>query len=404
MSDPALLFHDTADRAGTHVLLIGIGAYPYLEGGSDYHALEHEETAMGMGQLNAPPLSMRQTADWFLSDYSNPDRELSSVALILSEEDEQPYTHERMEGAERIVPRGSVKDVHKAVVGWLRRASGRRDNSLIFGFCGHGIQSGNPVLLCRDYGEIPESRFQGAIDFEQFRIALSTMLPDTQLFFIDACRTPANDDSVLGQTTPGNSLLDPLSLDRRDNIPAAQSVQFATSLYTESWGRTEGASLFTEALLKALRGGGAEQTQDWWVTTGRLHSVLSTYLLRLSAAENVIQRPASHSEDFRICKPGPIPVELYVRSDEPGIWRGKLSIEAASASFSYRFEHAPGDPPDETVDHCKLDLINQTQKFADVSYKINALFPPDSPYLDYAEDIVAYPPETTFSLPVSKRS
>lgn len=403
MSDPALLFHDNADRAGTHVLLIGIGAYPYLEDGSDYDPMEHEKYAMGMGQLAAPPHSMRLLSDWFLEHYANPDRELASVALLLSEDEPSTYAHPRVEGGERLVPRGTIDEVRKAVVAWRRRAAGRRDNGLVFAFCGHGIQSGNPVLLCRDYNEIPESRFQGAIDFDEFRVALASNQPDTQLFLIDACRTKANDDSLLGKTAPGNALLDPLSLEERDNAPAIQSVQFATSLYTEAWGRADGPSLFTEALLKALAGGAAESAQDWWVTSGRLHSVLVTYLARIAGAENVIQRPATQSEDFKICRPGAIPVELYVRTEDPEVWNGDLRIEAKSASFHDGFDHKPAQPPAVTPDHCRLQLVNKTQKIADVSYKISAIFPKDSLFSDCWEDIIAYPPETTVRLPVSKR-
>lgn len=403
MSDPALLFHDKADRAGTHVLLIGIGAYPFLEDGSDYDAMEHEKYAMGMGQLDAPPVSMRLMADWFLDHFANADRELASLALILSEEEPANYAHARAGSGSRVVPRGTIDEVRRAVVAWRRRAAGRRDNGLIFAFCGHGVQSGNPVLLCRDYNEIPESRFQGAIDFDAFRVALSTNQPDTQLFLVDACRTPGNDDSLLGKGTPGNALLDLLSLDERDNAPAVQSVHFATSLYTPAWGRTGGPSLFTEALLKALAGGAAESSQQWWVTTGRLHSVLATYLARIAAAENVIQRPAAQSEDFKICKPGPIKVELYVESSDPDIWQGDLSIEAASASFNSRFDHKPAVPPAVNIVRCKLDLVNSTQKLPDVSYKVSATFPNGSPFANYGDDIIAYPPEITFTLAVSKR-
>ena len=34
MADPAHIFSDEADRAGAHVPLIGIGDYPWLEGGA----------------------------------------------------------------------------------------------------------------------------------------------------------------------------------------------------------------------------------------------------------------------------------------------------------------------------------------------------------------------------------
>lgn len=397
--DPALIFAGDLDAPGTHVLLIGIGAYPYLEDGESYDPEEHEENAMGMAQLNAPPVSMRRLADWFLDHFNNADRPLASVALILSEAEPATYSHPRA-GEDIAVPSGTIIEVQKAVAAWTKRASVHRDNATIFAFCGHGVQSGDAVLLCRDYGEIPQSRFQGAIDFEQFRIALSTNQPDTQLFLIDACRTPDTENALLGQVTPGNPLLDMQSLQKRDGAPAAQCVQFATSLYTEAWGRTDGPSLFTEVLIKALAGGAADHTQDWWVTTGRLHTTLSTYLQRVSAEEGVIQKPAAQSQDFRITKPGPIAVDLYVRSQTPEVWDEAVSIKAKRGNFEETVEHRPANV---RPDHCYMQLVNPTQRPVDVTYNVAALFEQESEFADYDEDIIAYPPEVVCNFSVSKR-
>jgi Caspase domain len=404
MNDPSLVFNDDAKRAGTHVLLIGIGDYPWLEDGIAFVAADHEENAMGMGQLSAPPISMRAMANWFLSEFDNPDRPLASLSLLLSEAEDSHYAHPRATGGTDALPRGTIDDVRAAVAAWIKRASLRRDNALVFGFCGHGLQSGNPVLLCRDYGKDPLGRFQGAIDFEQFRIALSTMLPDTQLVFVDACRTPDPDDSQLGAATPGNPLIDMQSLSKRDNSPALQSVHFATSLYTPAWGRPDSPSLFTGAVLKALGGGAAEHTADWWVTTGRLQTVLSTYLQRISASEGVIQRPAAQSQDFRICKPGPITVDLYVSSRDPAIWQEQVNIKARRGSFEKAFVHTPPAKPDPGFIGCTLDLVNPTQGFADVVYDVHALFEAGSKFGDCDEKIIAYPPEVVCLLPVSKRT
>jgi hypothetical protein len=403
MTDRALIFHDPAKRAGTHVILIGIGDYPWLEDGSKFVAAKNEENAMGMGQLAAPPVSMRRMADWFLDSFDNPDRPLASLSLLLSEKTPNLYKHGRALPGVGAVPRGTINEVQTAIAAWVQRASGRRDNALVFGFCGHGLQSGNPVLLCRDYGKIPQSRFQGAIDFEQFRIALSTNQPDTQLLLVDACRTPDLDDSQLGQATPGNALLDVQSLTKRDNAPAVQSVHFATSLYSQAWGRNDGPSLFTEVLLKALNGGAAEQTANWWVTTSRLHTVLSTYLQRASMAEGVVQRPAAQSQDFAISKPRSIAVDVYVSSLEPAIWQEVVNIKARRGNFEEVFVHKPPAPPDLDFKNCSLRLVNPTQRPADVIYDVQASFGPESLYQDCTEKIIAYPPEVSCDLPVSKR-
>lgn len=259
MADPSLLFHDDADRAGTHVLLIGIGDYPWLEAGSSYEAEKHEDNAKGMGQLPSPPVSMRNLADWFFDDYNNPDQPLASLSLVLSETTANPpYEHAKSGGRSAPQVSGTIEEIIDAVEAWIERASKSRDNNIVFAFCGHGLQSGHPVLLCRDYGKSTQQPFRGAINFESFRIALSTRQPDRQLMFVDACRTPDLETALLGQGPPGAVMLDLHSLTERDNAPGFQSVHFATSLYTKAWGRKDGASLFTEAMIKALSGGAAE--------------------------------------------------------------------------------------------------------------------------------------------------
>ena len=406
MADPALLFHEKADRAGTHVLLIGIGDYPWLDGGDKCSTAAHRTNAMGMGQLGAPSFSMRSMADWFLDGggFNNPDRPLASLAMLLSEPEAATYQHANALPRTKPLPRGTIAEVQAAVTAWIERASGRRDNALVLAFCGHGVQSGNPVLLCRDYGKNVQSRFQGAIDFEQFRIALSTRQPDFQLLFVDACRTPDVDKSQLGQVTPGNPLLDLLSLTTRDNAPAAQSVHFATSLYTSAWGRDDEQSLFSGAVLEALAGGGADQNADWWVTTSRLNAALATYLVRISRDEGISQNPTAQTQHFRISKPGPIAVPLYVSSAEPAIWAETVKISALRGNaLQDAFDHQPDPVAAAEFRECALRLVNPTQRVTDVIYDVQATFPGSSAFIDCVEQIIAYPPEVTCQLQVSKR-
>ena len=396
MPDPALIFSDPADRAGTHVLLIGIGDYPWLEGGAKCTTPARMAAAMGLRQLGAPPLSMREMADWFLDGFANPDKPLASVALLLSEPEPASYRGQA-------VPRGAIADVKRAVAAWVTRANARRDNALIFAFCGHGMQSGqNSVLLCRDFARNEQSIYDGAIDFEDFRIALSTRMPDTQLLLIDACRTRDLEIPPLGQATPGDPLIGVASTMPRNNTQALQCVQYATSPNTTAWGPDNGASLFTRALLDSLAGGGADRTQQWWVTTTELQAALATYLPRLARQWDVQQVPGNQSLPFRICKPETIVVPLYVSSNEALIWQEKVTIRAARGTdFTEEIAHDPQAAPDRS--ECEFRLLNPSQKPRDVTYDVFARFPPGSPFLDVDDQVIAYPPEAVCELSVSRR-
>ncbi|WP_152536132.1 hypothetical protein [Mesorhizobium loti] len=135
----------------------------------------------------------------------------------------------------------------------------------------------------------------------------------------------------------------------------------------------------------------------------RLHTVLSTYLRRASSAEGVVQWPAAQLQDFPISKPGPIAVDVYVGSAEPAIWKEKVSIKARRDNFEEVVVHDPAVAGSAEVKNCALRVVNPTQDPDNVTYDVGMFFAPDSLYQDCAKKIVAYPPELSCDLSVSKR-
>ncbi len=84
------LIHELAvDGSATHVIVIGIGAYPHLLGGSG----SETEYPDGMGQLTSPPVSAREIAKWFIKYFNHPEKPLSSVSLLLSEREPSSFTN-----------------------------------------------------------------------------------------------------------------------------------------------------------------------------------------------------------------------------------------------------------------------------------------------------------------------
>uniref|UniRef100_UPI003AF71AAD hypothetical protein n=1 Tax=Thiolapillus sp. TaxID=2017437 RepID=UPI003AF71AAD len=94
--DDSLAFCDQSlidsGKPATHAVVIGVGAYPHLNGGdpaalTDLHG--------GLGQLSSPPVSARTITDWLLDSFNNPDKPLASVSLLVSEEEGgQVYHHD----------------------------------------------------------------------------------------------------------------------------------------------------------------------------------------------------------------------------------------------------------------------------------------------------------------------
>src|SRR5437588_2955332 len=99
---PFVVHEGEPGGSGTHVLVIGYGKYPHLLGGDSPYA-----NPDGMGQLSSPPLSARAVADWFIEEYHDRQKNVASVALLLSERDRQPFVNSKT-GESHVVEEANV--------------------------------------------------------------------------------------------------------------------------------------------------------------------------------------------------------------------------------------------------------------------------------------------------------
>ncbi len=87
-----LIYNTEIDGPATHAIVIGVGDYPHLLGGSG--EMLPRNKCEYMGQLTSPPHSARKFADWLIQDYTNQqDKPLSSVELLLSDALSNEYKH-----------------------------------------------------------------------------------------------------------------------------------------------------------------------------------------------------------------------------------------------------------------------------------------------------------------------
>ncbi|MGJ5208138.1 caspase family protein [Bradyrhizobium sp. HKCCYLR20261] len=371
--DPALIFEDASPGPGTHAIVIGIGHYDAVAAESI--------AAAGLEQLAAPPLSARALVTWFLDHFDNPGRPLKSVSLVLSEgETARPFSHARtIPGARPTI--GAVSDVVPAIRAWLKRASSHSDNLAIFFFSGHGVSTGEPILLLRDYGIDPENRFDGAINFNRFAAAMKTKLPTHQVFFIDACQNP--DPLAFSPDAAHREVgLACIEATTYGPVNAQQSVHHSTSDLTVAYARTSGLSLFTDALIQGLNGGGAQSGTEWYVSTLGLQSVLSHQIERLARKLNIVQVPhAARCYQIPIHKPAAINVPLYVRCDPTAAMKNAC-IEILGVVPRNYYDSDEHEPTEEW-----MTVLSRGE------YKVRATF---KDHLGYREDesvSMVVPPE-----------
>lgn len=260
-----VLIDDGQADPGTHVLLVGVGDYPYLKDGDDAKPFD---MAMGMGQLSSPPLSVQALATWFMdadAGFHNPDRPLRSIQVLCSADG--PVQIDGPDGAPHAVDRARMPTVNRAVIDWMARAGRNPENLAVFFFCGHGLAIGEAenTLLLEDFGGNPADPMVDAIAFNQMRLGvLRHCAAKHQIHLVDACRTPPTKEfmSIYGNGEMGVPIARAgVSRELRGKIAP---VYFATGLASAAYGLSGQPSLFTQGLLQSMRGAASRDKDDHW--------------------------------------------------------------------------------------------------------------------------------------------
>jgi hypothetical protein len=240
----------------THVLAIGVSEYPYLSNLSN-----HPDLA-ALAQLTSPHISATRIAYW-ARDKLNAVPPVGSIELITAPS----------QTGDGVV--ATLQTVRDAFDNWYARCDTDRANVAVFYYCGHGVMNDDLILLGHDFGKVPYRLEEGAFSFTKTYLAMGGCAAATQWFFVDACRQMAQ--SLLPFRGPIPGLRNPSAMDAR-NRPGC--ILYATSPNAAAYERINVTTRFTEALLAALEGSGAQRTPGgtWGVTRLGLDGAVSRLL------------------------------------------------------------------------------------------------------------------------------
>jgi hypothetical protein len=328
-----------------------------------------------MGQLSSAPVSAREFARWFLGELDNPAFPRASLDLLLSDAAGNQFTDPS--GQTHNIGRATFSNVETAVLDWFQRGMAGPDNLMILFFCGHGLGKGKQtILLAEDFGSLPDTlSLKRAIDFDQFYLGMDQCAARQQCFFVDACRV-GSPFALNTLAYFGDPLIPPSA--KVSPIPRSAPVFYSAVPGTTAYGRPGKSSFFTEALLNAFRGAGADDaTGNWTVPTDTLPRGIHAHLRRSvarTAAQGQLSLADGLSAPFdlhRLAGDPVVPVEVTCSPDThnpDGSLRvsgnGSLLTPAAPAQGpwdldlpygSYRFELglpspvAPLNPVDREV-------------------------------------------------------
>jgi len=297
----------------THVLIIGVGGYPFIKDGKD-HKEQHFESARDLGQLTSPPVSAEAFYNTVIKLHNEDAwiKPLGSVEVLLSVP--ESIDKELFNGQE--IETATIRNIKKKFREWKRRCDSHVDNVTIFYFCGHGVEKEEHILLAEDFGEEPSNPWEGSFAFDQTRRSFYSCKASTQLFFIDACRNITVDmltteAQLYPIDTVGLTLTDcPFNLTQK-SAAANQSA----------YGPAQGVSYYSQALIKALEGGAlTNENDEWTISTGRLAAIVGDFLDAIVTDDGTRQRcnnVSGHSTDIiRFAEPPHIDLTICCTPSE----------------------------------------------------------------------------------------
>lgn len=305
-----LIYFDDAlkDKPATHALIIGAG---YFRG--------------KMKELTTTTISARAVADWLLDEFHNDDKPLGSLTVLLSEAGAPENSRADYRGGP--TARATLGNAKRAVVDWYdMRLSSNQDNLAFLFVCSHGqTKNGKTAFLLEDYRANPDDSadpIYGMTCAEDLASQLEFAMATSQILLFDCCR---NEDLVdLARNAPyGDPLIRRARSENDHGEQRRQARIFATSMDEQAIGRKNGMTLFSEALLKGLRGvAGDPGGAHWPVKTGKLidQTQLLMGLYRLCDEKGQIIAP-ERAQSFDICFAGESSsVPVFLSRDDPGKW------------------------------------------------------------------------------------
>jgi hypothetical protein len=322
-----LLTPETTDGPRTHAIVIAVGHYPYLKDG------QHPRFP-GMKDLESPPYSAIEFAEWFLNEYENPSAQRGTLDLYVSASS-APYQLKRANGTTLTIDPADKAHVTAGIERWAQRVDEDLDDIAMFFFCGHGASSGSHNgLLLEDFYSNPKTTFKNALDIDGLKDAMDICKARRQIYFSDACRnSPSGIDDAVQDGGIGDAVI--TGSRKKGHHGASDAPIFYSALAgQQAYGRRGKSSIFTAALLESLRRGAAVKEEGiWQIRTRRMLDSLNVNLRRICRIEKVPYAGASLSDgsDFELHNLAALPkIPVVVRCHPP------VAMAAANLAYTSR--------------------------------------------------------------------
>lgn len=366
-----------AKIAQIHVLLVGVGGYPFLKNGTQEQ--EQQGDLAGLKQLTSPPVSVEELYKTILQYHHSNSwlTPLGSIDVLISTapQGKEVFSGKKIETATR-------KNIKNAYFRWKKLCEEQEDSVAIFYFAGHGLAKDQHYLLAEDFGENPYDPWEGAFAFDHTRKAFHKTKAKTQVFLVDACREVSS-ESLEADVT---SSIAPFEPPKYTGGECAFDLTLkATANNEKAFGKKNEASVFCQAIMHGLNGKASEDEDDGWIISTSLLSSKIYKLLRLVHPKQGYKQRCTiaHTDNANLLKlPNPPSVKLTMECDP----------DLALSMAELYYEHADKN----TISGNRLPPENTPWEI-DVEggiYKLGARFQ-SKQFKNYQKTRPVYPPSLT---------
>ena len=246
------------DKPGMHALIVGVSAYPHLEGGTGTKA----DDTFGLKQLSSTALTAYKVFSWLKEWQDKLKPPLVTCRLLLSPSPIEKDIEVDLRDLDRSYP-ATRRNFDFAAKQWREDANLNKQNENVtfFYFAGHGAQlsKDNAIMLLEDFGDGGEGGiFDKAVEVQNFVGGMKitpkrSTLARTQMYFIDSCRIFSN--KLKNVDVSPRALWDPNIGGTDDRLAP---VFYAALPGDTAYGIKGEQTYFGEALLRCLEGGAGE--------------------------------------------------------------------------------------------------------------------------------------------------
>jgi hypothetical protein len=254
-----------------HLLAIGVGAYEFLPGGTNF-----QPTSPNLPQLTSPPDSAVALATRLYDELKFGPLQVGSVEMALSPARQNVDVGDGPKDV-KVATRDNIND---AFNNWLNRCNESTQNVGIFYFCGHGMRFTDMLLLPSDFGRSPANPTEKAVNFSGTYLNMARCNAATQIYFIDACGTwDPQFNMPSGQH--GTPLLNTSTAEFQASAPRCAPIFYASEDGRQAFGSAlAGQTPFVDLLFQGIFEGkcAVNQHPDWCIKPAEL----ATKLLELA--------------------------------------------------------------------------------------------------------------------------